>query len=777
MFRRRAEGAGAKPEKEAAQLLPFKEIYESGVIRADNSTYALLLQFKNAPYLSQTEREQEAIYERYKQLLNGLSPAIHYQELIYSRPIDREGLENLMLSKRSIGNSYLDDHNRTLQRFANEILVDVTEREYIAVLSVTVSEKNTTESPMSILVKAAKALETKFYSLGSAARILDAKGALKVFYELYNPYSQLSFQMPNGRKSYIEVIAPGDVNEKAKSLELGEHKVRVYAAWSYGATLDDNFLTSLLHLNCRVAASKHIVHLPKDKAIDRVTSRLKALEADRQDRLKKNRQSGESYVPLDLESNIANCRELLTRLNGDDNLFGVKLLVSAIAKDEEELREVCNVLQNKAAEHYVQLKPLLLQQSEAWEGILPLGTCKLKTETLMLTNELSVMLPFSTPGFIDRNGIYYGQNVNTGEPVIINRKQDKNSNGFLFGKSGSGKSFYGKLEITSLMTLPWCCCDEIIVVDPDGEFVSLAKACGDRSEVVRLSSNSGAVVNPFDVSADEFNHYGDEAVNNRTHFVLSFLDALKGSTLTAQEKTVADRVTTDLYRRYLESDKIQVPTLTDLDEELQKQPEEEARTIRLYIERYVRGSIKLFNGQSTVMMDKKLTIFDLSQLGSELKDTGMLALLAAIWRKVFENFRKGSYTWIYFDELHRYYRTDNSLAAEEIERLYAEVRKFGGIVTSMTQHPAGVLASPTAASMLTNSQFVVLFEQDDTNVEAMAERMKLNENHRRLLLAAETGEAVLRARNSTIAVKLLYPKGKVYDTITTDFKDMLEAKK
>ncbi len=777
MFKKDKQKVAAKLDKKAVSLLPFKEIYENGVIRVDNNTYALLLRFKNAPYLSQTEKEQEAIYERYKQLLNGLSPAIHYQELIYSRPIDRAELEGLMVPGQPTGNDYLDDHGSTLQRFANDILVDVTEREYIAVLSVVVSEKNLTESPVSLLVKAAKALETKFYSLGSAAKILSAEEALTVFFQLNNPFSMVGFKASKKGRPYKEVISPGDISEKPKTLVMGEHKVRVYAAWSYGATLDDGFLTSLLHLNCRVAVSKHIVHLPKDKAIERVSNRLKTLEADRQDRLKKNRQSGESYVPLDLETNIENCRELLEKLNGDDNLFGVKLLVAAIAKNDKELAEVCGVLQNKAAEHYVQLKPLVLQQGEAWEGVLPLGTCKLKTETLMLTNELAVMLPFSTPGFVDKCGIYYGQNVNTGEPVIINRKNDKNSNAFIFGKSGSGKSFYGKLEITSLMTLPWCEYDEIIAVDPDGEFVSLATACGDRSEIVRLSSNSGAIVNPFDVSADEFKYYGDEAVNNRTHFVLSFLDAVKGSTLTAQEKTVADRTTTELYRRYLESGKEQVPTLSDFDAELKKQPEEEARTLSLYIERYVRGSIKLFNGESTVMMDRKLTVFDLSQLGSELKDTGMLALLAAIWRKVFENFRKGSYTWIYFDELHRYYRTDNSLAAEEIERLYAEVRKFGGIVTSMTQHPAGVLASPTASSMLTNSQFVVLFEQDDTNVEAMADRMKLNENHRRLLLASDTGEAVLRARNSTIAVKLLYPKGKVYDTITTDFKDMLEAKK
>ena len=60
MFRKDKQKVAAKPDKKAVSLLPFKEIYENGVIRVDSSTYALLLRFKNAPYLSQTEKEHRS---------------------------------------------------------------------------------------------------------------------------------------------------------------------------------------------------------------------------------------------------------------------------------------------------------------------------------------------------------------------------------------------------------------------------------------------------------------------------------------------------------------------------------------------------------------------------------------------------------------------------------------------------------------------------------------------------------------------------------------------
>jgi len=763
-----------KKKRSASGALPWREIYKNGVVKMDESTYIVICRFENAPYLSQTETEQSSIYERYTAMLNGLSPKLGYQEVIYNSPVTYEDIKGLMVPLTSKDNEYVSCYGDIQKAFCNEIAVDISKKKYLLVLSYTVSSNM--DNPFGVLIKAVSTLQPKMQSMGSALRMLMPEETLAILYELYNPYSSIQLKIPEKISDVKTLIAPGDIEFKAKRVELGDAYVRVFVAWKFGGTLDDAFLTDLLQNNCRITVSKHVEHLPKDVAISTMKRKLQNLEADRQSRLKKNKQSGENYIPLELENNIETCKDLISSLCGNEDLYRVTVLIGVTAQNETELSEACTLILNKAAEHYVTLKPLNLQMEEALNSLMPYGECFVNVATSMLSSEVGVMIPFSYPTFLDEGGIYYGKNVRTGEPVIINRKLDKNSNGFIFGKSGGGKSFYAKLEITALMSMPCFKDNDCIILDPDGEFVTLAAELPEQSEIVRLASTSNNVINPFDVSAFQLDTYGDDAINEQVQYILSFLSALKGSELTAVEKTIADRAANRCYRNYIDSGKKEMPTILSFDKELEVMTEPEAHTIRLYIERYVRGSIKLFSGQTSITMKKKLTVFDLSKLGNELKDTGMLALLSAIWNKVYENESKGRWTWIYLDELHRYYREENSLAATQIERLYAEIRKHGGIVTAMTQHPAGVLASPAASSMLTNSQFVVLFEQDDANVDAMAERLKLNADQRRMLVACDTGEAVLRARNSTIAVQLKYPRdNKVYDTITTDFKDKIVA--
>lgn len=760
-----------KGKKTAQGSLPFEAILKDGFIQLDKSTYTILCRFENAPYLSQTESEQNSLYEKYISTLNGLSPQIKYQEIIYSQKVDTEQMESLIVPDCEGKNEYSRDYARVQKEFARQITATVTKKVYLLALSYTVTSK--LDNPFNILTKAIAALSSKFQAMGSNLTQLLPEEVVTVLHELYNPYSSAKPSLKD-RVTIKDIITPGDIEFKAKQIRLGDAYMKTYIAWSFGGTLDDAFITDLLQNECRVIVSKHVEHLPKDKAIEQTKKRLQTLEADRQDRLRRNKGSGETYIPLELESNIANCRELIEQLSKNEDLYRVTVVMGVLGRPEEELEEAATLITNKASEHYVTIKPLILQQEEALNSLMPYGKCYVKSNTLLLSREVGIMIPFSYPTFLDKDGIYYGKNVKTGEPVVINRKKDKNSNGFIFGKSGGGKSFYAKLEISAIMCMPWLESDNVIVVDPDGEFSGLAIENAENSEIIRLSSFSENVINPFHVSDYDFKAYGDEAINHRVHYILSFISSLKGNELTAIEKTVADRAATLCYTRYVKGGKKDMPTLQTFDEALTEMEEEEAKTLRLYIERYLKGSIKLFSGKTNVALNKKLTVFDLTLLGNEIKNTGMLALLSLIWDRVYENNSKGKWTWIYFDELHRYYRKENSLAATEIERLYAEIRKHGGIITSMTQHPAGVLASPTASAMLTNSQFVVMFEQDDTNIEAMAERLKLNADQRRLLVSSDTGEAVLRAHNSTLSVKLKYPKeNKVYETITTDFKDRI----
>lgn len=755
-------------------LLLWKEMYQNGLIEFEDKTYALMLSFENAPYLSRTEHEQNSLYEAYTTTLNGLSPLIHYQELIYSRPINSAELKELMLPSADVKDSeFGTDLKHVLSDIADNIAVNVARQSFIAVISAKYESK--LSDPYKSLYKTYTYLAERFEKLGSKLTVMLPDEILKTMYVLHNPFSPGEYKEPSDLYAKglnpKDIVAPGGVSFKPKWIELEDGYSRSFAVTAYGGVLDDTFFTDLTQVNANILVSKHIDHIPKDTAIKQIEKRSNSLYADMDKREKDNHRDGGSYIPLSLRRNIEACEKLIDRLMNSDDLFEISVLVTVNAKSKEELEELSAVIKSKASEHFVTLKPMVLKQQEGFLSVMPYGINKSGVSTVMLSSEASVMTPFSFPTLLDEGGLFYGINVRSGEPLVIDRKLDKNANGFVFGKSGGGKSFFVKLEQSALLWSEKHKNDSIIVVDPDGEFVRLANEHADQSEVITLAPKSDKVLNPFELSAFELERYGAvEAVYYKTKYIVPFIEAIKGDALTAIEKTVIDRAITVVYSAYNETGKI--PTLESFYNTLATFAEAEAVTLRLYLERYVKGSITLFNGEGNVRTDKRYTVFDMTLLGNELKEIGMLAVITAIRDKLFENVSKNYHTWVYFDELHRYYRHSNGFAAEAIEQLYAECRKFGGIVTAMTQHPKSVLSSPAAESMLSNSQFIVAFELDGDNVDALADRLQLNESHKKLLISSDTGQAVLHFKNNTISTRYKFPKNNVvYNTLTTDIKD------
>lgn len=754
-------------------LLLWKELYQNGLIELEDKNYALMMRFENAPYLSRTESEQQSLYEAYTTTLNGLSPLVHYQELIYSRPINSTELKALILPSADVKDSaFGTDLKAVLSDIADNIAVNIARQSFIAVISARYESR--LSDPFKSLYKTYTYLAERFEKLGSKLTVMLPDEILKTMYVLHNPFSPGQYKEPSDLYAKglnpKDIIAPGGASFKPKWIELEDGYSRSFAVTAYGGVLDDTFFTDLTQINANVLVTKHVDHIAKDEAIKQIEKRSKSLYADMEKREKDNHRDGGSYIPLNLRRNIEACEKLIDRLMNSDDLFEVSVLVTINAESKEELEELSSVIKSKAAEHFVTLKPMVLKQQEAFLSVMPYGINKSGVSTVMLSSEASVMTPFSFPALLDEGGLFYGINVRSGEPLVIDRKLDKNANGFVFGKSGGGKSFFVKLEQSALLWSEEHKNDSIIVVDPDGEFVRLANEHAEQSEVIPLAAKSDKVLNPFELSEFEIERYGGEAVYYKTNYIVAFIEAVKGNKLTAIEKTVIDRAITAVYGAYNQTAKI--PTLESFYNTLSTFSEEEAVTLRLYLERYVKGSITLFNGEGNVRADKRYTVFDMTLLGSDMKEIGMLAVITAIRNKLFENFSKGHHTWVYFDELHRYYRHSDGFAAVAIEQLYAECRKFGGIVTAMTQHPKSVLSSSSAESMLANSQFIVAFELDGDNIDAMADRLQLNESHKRLLVSSDVGQAVLHFKNNTISVRYKFPKNNVvYNTLTTDIKD------
>ncbi len=99
---------------------------------------------------------------------------------------------------------------------------------------------------------------------------------------------------------------------------------------------------------------------------------------------------------------------------------------------------------------------------------------------------LAVFMPFKVQEIRHENGVFYGQNTISKNMIIADRRQLLNGNSFILGVSGSGKSFAGKQEITSIRLRDPNA--DIIIIDPEREYSPLVKSLG--GEVIKISATS-----------------------------------------------------------------------------------------------------------------------------------------------------------------------------------------------------------------------------------------------------------------------------------------------
>ena len=114
----------------------------------------------------------------------------------------------------------------------------------------------------------------------------------------------------------------------------------------------------------------------------------------------------------------------------------------------------------------------------------------------MTTESAAALVPFSSQEIRHRGGIYYGVNATSRNLIVCDRCKLLNSNGFILGVSGSGKSFAAKEEITSIALSTE---DDIIIVDPEREYAPLVRALG--GEVVQISAGSANHINALDMAS------------------------------------------------------------------------------------------------------------------------------------------------------------------------------------------------------------------------------------------------------------------------------------
>lgn len=746
-----------KVPRRVQNIIPIKAMWDDGIFLVSRNKYSKSYKFLDINYAVASREDKEAMFLDYSELLNSLDTGVTTKITINNRRINKLDFEKTMLLKDE--NDGLDKYRKEY----NQMLLAQTKKsnEIVQEKIITISVyKKSIEEARSYFSRAGADLINHFNSLGSKCIELDATERLRIAHDFYRTGEETSFRfdihecMKKGH-SFKDNICPDHVEFHPDYMKIGERYARILFLKEYPSFIKDSMITELTDLNRNMMLSIDVIPIPMDEAVREAENRRLGIETNITNWQRKQNANNNfsAIIPYDMEQQRNESKEFLDDLTTrDQRMFSALITMVLTAEDKEQLDNDTDSVKQIARKHLCQLGVLKFQQLQALNTVLPFGQRKINVLRTLTTESLAAFMPFKVQEIRHENGIFYGQNTISKNMIIADRKQLLNGNSFILGVSGSGKSFTGKQEISSIMLKDKNA--DIIIIDPEKEYAPLVRSMG--GEVIKISSTSENHINAMDMNSE----YGDGAnpVILKSEFILSLCEQLIGSGyLGPKQKSIIDRCTANVYRVFQQGNYQGIPpTLQDFREDLLKQPEPEAKEIALAIELFTNGSLNTFAKNTNVDTNNRLICYDILDLGKQLLPIGMLVVLDSILNRITLNRSKGKNTYIFIDEIYLLFQYEYS--ANFLFTLWKRVRKYGAFCTGITQNVEDLLQSHTARTMLANSEFIVMLNQASTDRIELAKLLNISDLQMSYITNVGPGEGLLKVGSSLVPFVNHYPK-------------------
>ena len=748
-------------------IIPVKAIWEDGIFLVGRNKYSKSFKFLDINYAVASKEDKEAMFLDYSALLNSIDTGATTKITINNRRINKLDFEKTIL---------LDDANDELDKYRheyNQMLVNQAKNanEIVQEKIITISVyKDSVEEARNYFTRASTDLMNHFNALGSKCIELDAKERLRIAHDFYRTGEETSFHfdihetMRKGH-DFRDFICPDTAELQKDYFMIGNRYGRALFLKEYASYINDDMVSELTDLNRNMMLSIDVIPIPMDEAIREAENRRLGVETNITNWQRKQNANNNwsSIIPYDMEQQRNDSKEFLDDLTlRDQRMFLVVITVVITDDTKEKLESDTEAIKQIASKNLCQLGILKYQQLDGLQTVLPFGVRKIDALRTLTTESLAVFMPFKVQEIRHKDGIFYGQNAISKNMIIADRRQLLNGNSFILGVSGSGKSFAGKQEITSIrLRDPKA---DIIIIDPEREYAPLVKAL--HGEVIKISATSNNHINAMDMNSE----YGDGAnpVILKSEFILSLCEQLIGSgNLGPKQKSIIDRCTANVYRVFQQGNYQGIPpTLQDFREELLKQTEEEAKEIALAIELFTNGSLNTFAMNTNVNISSGLICYDILDLGKQLLPLGMLVVLDSILNRITSNRTKGKNTYIFIDEIYLLFQYEYS--ANFLFTLWKRVRKYGAFATGITQNVEDLLQSHTARTMLANSEFIIMLNQASTDRVELAKLLNISDLQMSYITNVGAGEGLIKVGSSLVPFSNRFPKNtELYKLMTT----------
>ncbi len=602
--------------------------------------------------------------------------------------------------------------------------------------------------------------------LGSRCTELDATERLRILHRFYRHGEEADFHFDLSESTkkghnFKDHICPDDIELMSDHFKIGERYGRVMYLKDYASFLKNDFISELCSIERPIIMSIDIIPVPTDEAVREGENRLLGIERNIVDFLRKQQDNNNfsGTIPYDLEKQRSEMKEFLDDLTTrDQRMMFANLTYVHTADSMKELKADTENIKTFARKRLCQMATLKFQQLDGLNTVLPIGVRKIDALRTFTTESLAALMPFRVQEIMDAGGIYFGINAISGNLILCNKSNLLNQSTIILGVPGSGKSFSAKELIAFIaMAFPN---DDILICDPEGEYGNLVVAL--NGKVIRIAAGSEHHINAMDMVEG----YGDggNPVIDKSEFVLSLFEQLDPRGIGPREKSIIDRCVDAVYRDYKNGGP--VPTLCTLREKLLEQYEEEASDLALSLELFTSGSLNAFAHETNVDTQNRMIVYDIHDLGRQLKTMGLLVITDAMLNRVTENCKKGKRTHIFVDEFHVVFENEHS--AEFFSSAWRRFRKRNAYPTAITQNVEYLLDSVEASTMLSNSEFIIMLNQAASDREKLAEKLNISDDQLSYITNAEAGSGLIRYGSTLVPFINRFPKDtELYRLMTT----------
>ena len=770
-------GPGKATKRKAAlsaqQTIPYLVMHPDGVCQLPGGLYTKTVEYEDINYSVASTEDQTAIFGGWSSFLNYFDCSLPFQLSFVNR-------RSRSISRYKVNiPAQEDDYNSIRGEFVDMLKNQIAKSNN----GIVRSKYITFGLPADGIAEAKPRLERvesdvigNLSRLGVPCEVLDGRDRLAVLHGQMHPGSREPFRfswkdIPKTGMGTKDFIAPDSFDfRQSRTFRVGQH----WGAASYlqilASELSDKLLAEILELDAELTVTMHVQTVDQLKAIKTVKGKISDIGRMKVEEQKKAVRAGYDMdiLPPDLITFSKDATELLSDLQSrNERMFLLTFTIVNLAPTRQRLENDVFTVSGIAQKYNCAIKRLDWQQEQAFVSSLVLGYNGIEIQRGMTTSSTAIFIPFMTRELrMDGQALYYGMNALSHNVIMADRKKLKSANGLYLGSTGSGKSFAAKRELINVFLATN---DRIVVVDPMGEYAPLVKRLG--GQVIEIAPDSPNHINPMDIQMGVNDE--DSPLSMKADFLLSLCELIVGGKEGLQpiEKTVIDRCVRLVYRELaLGIGSGDMPLLQDLYEELLRQPEPEAKRVATALELYCTGSLNLFNHHTNVQTDARVVCIVLKGMGENLRKIAMHITNEFVTSAVNTNHAQGLATWGYFDEFHILLR--DPLTASYFVAVWKMLRKKGCVPSALTQNVKDLLASREIEAILDNTDFMILLSQAQSDRAILAKQLGISEHQLSYITHSNSGEGLLFYGSVTIPFVDRFPKGEIYNLLTTRPEDV-----